>query len=312
MNRKTATVVLASLGGLLGGLGALALVLGAAGVLAGPSSSPLPALGAIPACTGCQIVIVSKDPNASNYTTVEEALDYMATQTHDEDHPWLVYVAPGTYEPAAPLQLIEHVHVQGAGQQLTFLTRGGSNTTPLVDGSSATVLGVTRSELSFLTVLNTGGGGYATGIRSSGAFMVLDHVTVKAGNADNVYGFAAVGTTFLAMFESEIVALGSSNSYGAYLSDSALIAFRSTVVGGGGVGARYGVYHAGAIGVSQIDSSVISGATNTINVGSPNSTKVKMSLLRGGPVAVAAGGSATCIAVHNESHVFSTAPAACP
>ena len=84
-----------------------ALVLGAAGALAGPSPSALQAPGAIPACAGCNVVLVSKDPAAAEYTTVEEALAYIATQTHDADHPWLVYVAPGVYELEAPLQMLE-------------------------------------------------------------------------------------------------------------------------------------------------------------------------------------------------------------
>lgn len=310
MNRKTATVILASLAGLLGGLGALALVLGAAGVLAGPSSSPLPALGAIPACAGCQIVTVSKDPDASNYTTVEEALAYIASQTHDEDHPWLVYVAPGTYEPTAPLQLLEYVIVQGAGEQLTVLTRGGSGTEPLVDGSSATVLGISNSQLGSLTVINTGGGDYATGIRVSGAAMLLDHVTVKVGNANNVYGMAAFNLSFVLVFDSELLAAGSSKSYGFYASDSGLIASRSTFGGGGSSGLRYGVYHAGTEGGGIIESSLVSGATNTIKFDGSQSTTVKLSALRGGPVD-AGGGSATCIAVHDESHNF-FAGTACP
>ena len=313
MQRKTATMILAAAGGLFGGLGALALVLGAAGALAGPSPSALQAPGAIPACAGCNVVLVSKDPAAAEYTTVEEALAYIATQTHDADHPWLVYVAPGVYELEAPLQMLEYVHIQGTGfgavSSFTTLTRGGSNTTPLSvgdsatvlsDGSSATVLGAANSELSFLEIRNTGGGDYATGIRHDGGLtgpLRLNHVIVSAGGANIAFGIITQGSS-LFITDSFISANGSSLSYGVYGAASVVLALRSSI-GGIGAGGSFGIYQLGA-SANIVDGSLIGGDTNPIF--SEGTSSVSFSGLEGGPIG--GPGTATCVAVYDDSDVF--------
>ncbi len=329
--RNPIGIRLALFGGasLLGGLGAIALVLGAVGVLAGPSLSGIQAIGAIPVCGGCNIVVVSKDPAAANYTTVEEAMSYIASQTHDASNRWLVYIAPGGYNLPAPLEMLEYVDIQGAGEGVTSLTRGGSNTHPLTNNSSATVYGADNAELRSLTVVNTGGAIFATGILNIEASPTLSHVTfsTSGGTALNtsVYNnnFSSpimTGVTATAFGPSldnfaiyncddsdpvmtNVIAIASGASrdnFGMHNDAASPTIFSSTLQASGGTNS-YGIFNDPSPAETiKIDNSPVMGGTATIHNSAGVTVRVTGSLLDGGDVAGA--GVFTCLFSYNESY----------
>ncbi len=299
-------LALLSAAGLIGGLGAIALVLGAVGVLAGPSPAALQAIGAIPVCTNCNIVVVSKDAGAANYTTVEEAMAYVAGQPHDAGNLWLVYIAPGTYDLAAdavdePLQMLEYVDIQGAGEGVTTLTRGGGDTNPFGDISSATVVGADNAELRFLTVENTGGFAYATGILSIGAAPRLSHVTaIASGGAVSSFGVYNLNFSSPVMTDVTATASGGATSFGVINNTSSSPVMTDvTATASGSTGASTGVANFSSSSPTMTNvTATASGSGNSYGVNNLSSSSPMMSNV----TATASGGGTFSAGVFNTNN----------
>ncbi len=199
--------------GALGGLLALAATLGAPSVLAGTRSASQPVT--IPDCGACNVIVVAK--KGGNFDDPIAAMSHIFSRTPSKTNRFLLQIGPGTYELSAPLQMLEYVDIQGAGQAITILARGGSDTHPVTDSSSATVSGAGNAEMRFLAVQNTGGFNYATGIRSSGASPKLSHITVSAsGGFFNNVGVYNHNSSSPVMTNVTTTGSGGSNSFGVW------------------------------------------------------------------------------------------------
>ena len=150
------------------------------GTLSGLAAAPQ--IASVPECDGCTVVTVAK--NGGDFTDPIAAMAHIASQNPSASNRFLLTVAPGAYDLSAPLDMLEYVDIQGAGEGVTSLTRGGSDVHPLTGNASATVSGADNAVLRSLTVENTGGFKYATAILNVGASPTLSHVTFSTSGAE--------------------------------------------------------------------------------------------------------------------------------
>ena len=115
-----------------------------------------------------------------------------------EDNPYVIKIAPGTYEEVGPVVLKSYVDVEGSGQGVTTITcECGSNS---LDGSAATVSASNiQAEIRHLTIANTTGSDdttYSTGVATfmSDESFSMNNVTATATGGDNMSGVANVGS----------------------------------------------------------------------------------------------------------------------
>ena len=118
-----------------------------------------------------------------------------------EDNPYVIKIAPGTYEEVGPVVLKSYVDVEGSGQGVTTITcECGSNS---LDGSAATVSASNiQAEIRHLTIANTTGSDdttYSTGVATfmSDESFSMNNVTATATGGDNMSGVANVGSSSL-------------------------------------------------------------------------------------------------------------------
>ena len=95
--------------------------------------------------------IVRVAPSGAPFTSIQAAIDSITDES--ASNRYLVTVAPGTY--AESVTMTDWISLRGSGQRGTIITAPGSNNT-----ADATLHGANNSEISHLTVQNTGGGGY--------------------------------------------------------------------------------------------------------------------------------------------------------
>ena len=93
------------------------------------------------------VIVVAK--SGGDFTSIQAALDSI-TDASDTNR-YLVWVAPGVYNERVTMK--PYVDIEGAGEQVTRITYGGSS-----NPDTGTVVGANDAELRFLTVENTGGG----------------------------------------------------------------------------------------------------------------------------------------------------------
>ena len=95
------------------------------------------------------------------------------------DNRYLVAVAAGVY--SENIQLKPWVHVCGAGRGATVITAPGGDTP-----STATVTGADNTQISNLSVVNTGGGNYALGIYNTVASPRLHDLDISVTNSGSL------------------------------------------------------------------------------------------------------------------------------
>jgi hypothetical protein len=143
--------------------------------------------------------------SGGQFTSVSAAL--ASITDNGPAHRYVIKVAPGTYTEAASVVMKNDVDIEGSGQDTTTIACAcGSNTTPRTDGSSATVRGTSLNfHMRDLSIANTGGGTYTTGVWISSPTSLTDphfvlplltNVTIHTSGATGNYGLWASDATF--------------------------------------------------------------------------------------------------------------------
>ncbi len=163
--------------------------------------------------------IITVSPQGGDFTSPVAAVNSISGNS--STNRYLVFIGPGVYTLTQPLVLKSYVDVRGSGEDATILT--GSISSSTIGPSSAMVVGATFSGLADLSIRNTGGGNYSTGIYNSGATYDISNVDVQAwGSALGAFGTCA--------------------SYGVYNSNSSHPTISNSYLYGSGRWA-YGIYN---------------------------------------------------------------------
>ena len=125
-----------------------------------------------------------------DFTNIDAAL--ASISGNSSSNRFVIKVAPGTYMIANTVVLKDYVDIEGSGEDTTEITCAcGTNTSPSVSGSSATVRAESNinAEVRNITINNTGLNQYATAIWTGGTgagTVKFTHVTANvSGNAAN-------------------------------------------------------------------------------------------------------------------------------
>ncbi|HNT78870.1 MAG TPA: hypothetical protein PKH77_28015, partial [Anaerolineae bacterium] len=140
------------------------------------------------------VVVVAK--SGGDYTTIQAAIEAITDET--AINPYLVWIAPGTYNEVVTMK--PYVHLQGAGQEATIVTSNESGAA----SPGATIELASYASLRDLTVVNEGTGtaNSSAAIRvSSGVNTFVSDVTVRAqGTTTKTYGiYSSVSATDVSM-----------------------------------------------------------------------------------------------------------------
>jgi hypothetical protein len=239
--------------------------------------------------------------------------------TPSSSNPCLLKIMPGVYDlGSGTLSMVEHVDIEGSGENTTVITS---------IGGAATVLGAGNVELRFLTVRNTGmtgnavairnsylssarltnvtaiafaGTSYSAGVYNTGSYVTMNNVTVIADGGYETYGILDDANGSLTMRNTNIIATGSVDSWNAFGIEtfgSSVIMIDVACIAKGGVHS-YGMYLRSGGGF-LIDRSTIEGATGSVwNYG--GTTRIGASKLVGG---YSGAGPTTCVASYDGSYV---------
>ncbi len=166
--------------------------------------------------------------------------------------PYLIRIAPGVYIESGGIDLKDYVDIEGSGRDTTTLLCGdcGSETVPIVDGSSAVMrasVGTLHSEVRNLTVsIVAGGATYNTAIwiGNVAGGVTLDHVGATSVAA--APGYYAYGVAVL----------------------SAQVTMEGLTVSVTGTGATTGIFSAGSTAYAVIRDSSVRGGTSILLVAS--------------------------------------------
>jgi hypothetical protein len=242
-----------------------------------------------PGVDPAQVVWVAK--SGGDYTTLSAALaaipgndgnkrresDGEMLPAATKSAPYVIKIAPGTYEEVGPVVLKSYVDVEGSGQGATTINCVcGSDS---LDGSSAAVsAGVITAEIRHLTINSTGSGSvnrYSSGVYtngvSDGSFSML-HVTATATGSPENYAVA---------------------------NDAASPSMTNVTATATGGSFNYGVGNLSSSSPS-IRNSSITGTTNSIFNSELSSAKVANTVLSG---VVKPGAGLTCVGVYDTDFV---------
>ena len=200
-----------------------------------------------------------------DFSSVKAALAAIGTTlpTATVDSPYVIMVAPGTYDEAGGIDLKDYVDIEGSGQDTTTITCiCGSAVAPSTDGSSATVRvtgpGV-HSEIRDVTITNTGSF-FATAMWTKGTTagqVSMSDVTAKADSGDQSVGVYNLSSS-PAMTNVTATGIAGFFGYGVYNSSSSPAMTNVTATG---IADRaYGVY---GLGSSPTITNLTATATDT-------------------------------------------------
>jgi hypothetical protein len=198
-------------------------------------------------------------------------------------NPYLIKIGPGVYDlGATSLQMKEYVDIEGSGEKTTKIT--GAVTSASLPPTNGTVYGASNAELRFITVENTGGGGYSVALlNSSVPSPSILHVTASAtGGTSCNYGVYNYYSTSPVMTNVTASGTGGTNSYGVYNNSSSPVMTNVTASGTGGTSGNYGVYNYYSPSPVMMNvTATASGGTSTYgvrnNISSPVMTNVTTS-----------------------------------
>jgi pectin methylesterase-like acyl-CoA thioesterase len=131
-------------------------------------------------------VVWVADDGTGDFTLLSAALASITDATASK--PYLIKIAPGVYTETSVVTMKDHVDVEGSGQGVTELTCACG--TAGFPGAAITAGNIT-AELRQITVTNTGGSTYATGVYTngvSGGTLSLRNVTATAAGSTNHIG----------------------------------------------------------------------------------------------------------------------------
>ncbi len=279
------------------------------------------------------ITFVSPKPGDSATTAGTALLNTINGITDNSPtNPYLIKLGPGIYDlGTSSLQMKPYVDIEGSGEKTTKIM--GAVTNSALPVTNGLINGASNAELRFLTVENTGVGGYTAAMLNSSASPSILHVTASASGGTsynfgvyndssspvmtNVTASASGGTYSLGVYNYysplpvmtnvTASASGGTGNYGVDNAYSSPVMTNVTARASGGT-SNYGVYNANSSGTVKINHSVISGTTYSIYNGSEVTTMVANTQLDGGPVFNA--GTLTCAGVYDENYTFyaSTCP----
>jgi len=128
--------------------------------------------------------------------------------TPSSTNPCLLKNMPGVYTVTSPVIMQPYIDIEGSGENTTIIQ--GS-----IDGNFTGVLaGSSHAEIRFLSVVNTGGGDYATSMYNASASPKISNVTATAsGGIENV-GIRNFNASSPSMTNVIVTATGGTNNYG--------------------------------------------------------------------------------------------------
>jgi hypothetical protein len=246
-----------------------------AGGATGPQGPPGPA-GAD--ADDPERVLWVADDGSGDFISVKAALDAIGTTlpAATSTAPYLIRVAPGTYEEPGGIDLESHVDIEGSGRLTTTITCVcAAIGTPLSSGASAVVRADgsgLQTELRELSVVNTGGSAgvlaaNVVGIRTSGVAagqLLIDDVEVVASGAPSSTGILMVASSAPTLTDVSASASGASVAYGIHIYQSAPVLDRVVARGsnGGLVTAGVRVENASAPVLRNIDATATGSGPN--------------------------------------------------
>ena len=200
-------------------------------------------------------------PSGAPFTSIQAAIDSITDES--ASNRYLVTVAPGTY--AESVTMTDWISLRGSGQRGTIITAPGSNNT-----ADATLHGANNSEISHLTVQNTGGGyTYAKAIENNAYSPLINQVEVlvAAAGANLAYGIMNGNGAQPAMTDVSCDVSGGSQVNYAILNtgvNSSPTMLRVRAVATGGTSAAFAIYNYGyAAPTGQFIYAEASGAVGT-------------------------------------------------
>jgi hypothetical protein len=207
--------------------------------------------------------------SGGDYTSVQSAVDSITTAS--SSNPFLVWVAPGTYNESVTLK--SHVHLQGAGQDTTIISSTVTNGSPIASqgtlklASNTSVRdltvenlgtgafnvailgngGITNTDVSDVTSKATGSGtsNYAIFLHGSGTEVVLHRITALAENgSDNNYGLLNNANVTADLYDGSYTGNGGTDTHGIG-NIGTMMAVNVTALGENGTGINHGLRNTG-------------------------------------------------------------------
>jgi pectin methylesterase-like acyl-CoA thioesterase len=233
------------------------------------------AADAVQHVTPARVLWVAK--SGGNFTSVQAALASITVS--GAAHPYVIKIAPGTYNEPGGIDMKDHVDLEGSGQDNTIITCACASTQSPYNGGLGATMRITgptmTTEVRGLRLMNTGGNTYGTAVWNAGASpfesVKLTDVTLVAQGSVGNYGLWNISSSIDAT-NSRITAsgdAGSSEAFGIANVANGEMSIRDVNVYGQGVGAhRFAVYNngnfeadssilnAGDIGIDDVGSSV--------------------------------------------------------
>ena len=213
-------------------------------------------------------VVWVADDGTGDFTSLSAALESITDAS--VSNPYVVRIAPGTYTETSTVELKAYVDVEGSGEGVTTITCACATAGDgAPDASTATVLaGDIVAEIRHLTIENTGGDNYSTGIWTEnvvdGSVSML-HVTATATGDGAGYG---VRNDSSSPSMTNVTATGTSTSdsgFGVYNASSSPSMMNVTATGAATVFKGYGVFNRSSS--SPMMTNVIATGTSTSDEG---------------------------------------------
>ena len=196
-------------------------------------------------------------------------------------NPYLIIIEPGVYNiGGASMTMKSYVDMQGAGENVTKVVGN-------VDSSASGVIkGADNTELSFLTVENSGGGADAIAIYNHSSSPVITKVTATAsGGTNSNQGVANLSSSPI-MTNMTITASGGTYTHGIRNIQSDTIMSNLTITASGGSDENHGVMNINSSPTMEKISATAHGGTTNYGVynnsSSPYMTNMTAETLAGG------------------------------
>jgi len=242
--------------------------------------------------------------SGGDFTSLSAALASITDASASK--PDVVRIAPGEYTETSPVALKTYVDVEDSGQGVTTITCacGGAD----FDAAAATVsAGDIAAEIRHVTIENTGGDEYSTGIWTEdvvdGSVSMLHMTAYATGGSSYNYGvYNYQSSPSMNNVTAEGHADGAPYARGVYNTEFSSPSMTNvTATATGGTSTNVGVYNAGTSSPPpSIRNSALTGSTNSILTLVGQSAYLADTMLDG---PVGGGGTNTCIGAYTAAFV---------